>query len=268
MISQETLDGLKRIGLNLYERKLYSALIARGTATVGELSALAGVPRSRAYDVLESLSDKGFVVIQHTKPLKFVAISPKEALEKTREIMKSNLSLNLKRIEQFTQSEGLKELELLYKNGVSLIEPADLSGSFKGSYAYHLQLNTMLKGTTKSLDVITTEIGLVNLWKNHSSLLTKAKEAGVRIRVIAPKNKENADAFNQLGSIASVKELKHGETKLPVGRMMIIDGREVLLGLTNDKKTHNSQDVSFWTSSDHFAESFAQATFNLVWNHL
>ena len=65
MISQQTLDALKGIGLNLYERKLYASLLARGTSTAGELSEMATVPRSRSYDVLESLADKGFVVVQH-----------------------------------------------------------------------------------------------------------------------------------------------------------------------------------------------------------
>ena len=61
----KTLDALKSIGLNLYERKIFVALLARGVATAGELSQIANVPRSRSYDILESLADKGFVVAEH-----------------------------------------------------------------------------------------------------------------------------------------------------------------------------------------------------------
>ncbi|MEM7823019.1 MAG: helix-turn-helix domain-containing protein, partial [Candidatus Aenigmatarchaeota archaeon] len=53
--SNQVLDALKSIGLNLYERKLFVALLAKGVATAAELSEIANVPRSRSYDVLESL---------------------------------------------------------------------------------------------------------------------------------------------------------------------------------------------------------------------
>ncbi|MBM3304269.1 MAG: TrmB family transcriptional regulator, partial [Candidatus Aenigmarchaeota archaeon] len=56
----ESLDALKSIGLNLYERKIFVALLAKGVATAAEVSEIASVPRSRSYDVLESLADKGF----------------------------------------------------------------------------------------------------------------------------------------------------------------------------------------------------------------
>ena len=45
--SQEVLDVLKSIGLNLYERKIYVALLAKGVATAAQVSEIANVPRSR-----------------------------------------------------------------------------------------------------------------------------------------------------------------------------------------------------------------------------
>ena len=58
------LDTLKSIGLNLYERKIFVALLAKGVATAAEVSEIANVPRSRSYDVLQSLAEKGFVLVQ------------------------------------------------------------------------------------------------------------------------------------------------------------------------------------------------------------
>lgn len=84
LASTKVLDTLKGIGLNLYERKLWVALLARGTSTAGELSEIANVPRSRAYDVLQSLAEKGFVVVQTGKPIKYVAVSPEESLDRAK----------------------------------------------------------------------------------------------------------------------------------------------------------------------------------------
>lgn len=264
MISQETLDALKSIGLNLYERKLYSSLLARGTATVGELSELGSVPRSRAYDVLESLAEKGFVVIQHSKPLKYVAVAPADALDKAKDQLKKSFTTGITRIDGFRTSDALKELKTLYSKGISLVDAADLSGSFKGRYALDLQLSTMIKGAEKGVDIMTSEEGLRNLWNNHSGLLQAAKDKGINIRVVAPVTSRNREEAESIGKIVELKN-HGGEESVPTGRMFIVDGKQVILGLTDDASTHASQDVSFWTSSDHFAENFAQTTFNMVW---
>ncbi len=94
----QLLDALKQIGLNLYERKLWVALLSRGTSTAGELSSLAKVPHSRTYDVLESLAEKGFVMAQNTKPLKYVAINPSEALDRAKKKIKEDADVSVERI--------------------------------------------------------------------------------------------------------------------------------------------------------------------------
>ncbi|HIJ10966.1 TPA: TrmB family transcriptional regulator, partial [Candidatus Woesearchaeota archaeon] len=59
IVKDELLGTLRRhFDLNLYEVKLWTALLSRGVSTAGELSDIADVPRSRSYDVLESLEKK------------------------------------------------------------------------------------------------------------------------------------------------------------------------------------------------------------------
>ena len=59
IIKDDMLVELRRyFDLNLYEVKLWAALLSRGVSTAGELSDIASVPRSRSYDVLESLEKK------------------------------------------------------------------------------------------------------------------------------------------------------------------------------------------------------------------
>jgi sugar-specific transcriptional regulator TrmB len=77
----ETIKKIRLFGLNTYEAKIWAALLSRGTSTAGELSDIANVPRSRSYDVLETLEKKGFVSAKTTKPIKYVAAPPKEVLD-------------------------------------------------------------------------------------------------------------------------------------------------------------------------------------------
>ena len=64
IVDKVFLNKLRDFGLNSYEVKIWTALLSRGVSTAGELSDIANVPRSRSYDVLESLEKKGFIIIK------------------------------------------------------------------------------------------------------------------------------------------------------------------------------------------------------------
>ena len=102
--SQETLDKLEDIGLNMYERKIYSALLGRGISTAGELSEMTNVPRSRAYDVLESLAEKGFVVIKSSQPMEYVSIPPQQAIENMKAQHEEDLEEKLSKLDSMKES--------------------------------------------------------------------------------------------------------------------------------------------------------------------
>ena len=68
IIQKEFLNKIKDFGLNTYEAKLWTALLSRGVSTAGELSDIANVPRSRSYDVLESLEERGVLTVELPNP--------------------------------------------------------------------------------------------------------------------------------------------------------------------------------------------------------
>ena len=84
IIQKDFLNRLKDFGLNSYESKLWIALLSRGVSTAGELSDISNVPRSRAYDVLESLEKKGFIIVKVGKPIKYLAVPPAEVIERVK----------------------------------------------------------------------------------------------------------------------------------------------------------------------------------------
>jgi len=55
---QFLIDLKNHFKLNIYEVKIWTALLSRGIASAGELADISGVPRSRCYDVLETLEKK------------------------------------------------------------------------------------------------------------------------------------------------------------------------------------------------------------------
>ncbi len=90
IVQKDFLNKLRDFGLNSYESKLWAALLSRGISTAGELSDIANVPRSRSYDVLESLEKKGFIMMKIGKPIKYIAVSPTEVLERVKKRIKDD----------------------------------------------------------------------------------------------------------------------------------------------------------------------------------
>lgn len=270
--SQETLDKLEDIGLNMYERKIYSALLGRGVSTAGELSEMTNVPRSRAYDVLESLAEKGFVVIKSSKPMEYVSIPPEQAIENIKKQHQKDLDEKMDKLEDFKSSEAVEELEGLYDQGVELVDPAEMSGSLKGNHQIHQHMGTMFQNAEESIKIMTSEQGLNEIHENHSELLREAKEQRVNVKVLAPVTDDNRESFDALSEVAEVRHVGDLEEKLeeldasPEGRFTIIDDEALTMSMTHDE-VHATQDTAFWSKSDHMAGNMLSPMFNMLWQH-
>lgn len=265
--SQETLDKLEDIGLNMYERKIYAALLGRGVSTAGELSEMTNVPRSRAYDVLESLAEKGFVVIKSSKPMEYVSIPPNEAIENIKKQHEQDLEEKLNKLDDFKDSDAVQELEELYDQGVELVDPSEMSGSLKGSHQINQHMGTMFQEAESAIKIATTEKGLNELYENHHELLEEASEEGVNVQILANVTEDNMEAHEGLSSVAEVRHLSSpGEQlELPNGRFAIVDD-DMTMSMTHDG-VHSTQDTAFWTRSDHMSNETMEPVFDMLWHH-
>lgn len=261
--SSKALDALRTIGLNKYERNLWVALLSRGSSTAGELSDISNVPRSRCYDVLESLADRGFVIVQPGKPMKYVAVQPREALDRLKKKVHQEAVETGDKVDRLIKSEHIKELEKIHRENIKTVKPEDLTGALKGRYAMLQQLETMMKNAKKSIKLMTTEIGLVELVENHSNVLKKASDAGVKIQIAAPVGKNALEHAKTLSKYAQVRDVS--DSSQIAGRLCVVDGEEFVLGLTDDEKIHPTQDVALWTQSSHATANMFEPIFEHVW---
>ncbi len=256
--TQEILDALKNIGLNLYERKIYVALIAKGVATAGEVSEIAKVPRSRSYDVLESLADKGFVVSQSSKPIKYVALAPQDALERAKDNMQKRHTDTLDRMDKMSKSPVMTELEAIYSQGFSMIQPADVAGTLKGSFSINQQMKSLFKNAKSHINVITNDEGLAELHAKHMNSLKSAKKKGAKIKILAPST--DSKSAKALSVVAEMKNLAR-----PMGRLFSVDGEHFMISLTDSKEVHHTQDVAFWGGSSHVSGGILSHMFENLW---
>jgi len=78
---RQTAEVLGKVGLTQYEARAYIALVARGVGDAASLAAAAGIPRTSAYKVLESLAEKGYAQPTGGKPILFRPTPPLQVAE-------------------------------------------------------------------------------------------------------------------------------------------------------------------------------------------
>ena len=250
IMKDEFLSKLRRyFSLNLYEVKIWTALLSRGVSTAGELSDIANVPRSRSYDVLESLEKKGFVIMKVGKPIKYIAVPPSEVVDRVKKNMRVEADDKIKRLEELKGTEVLNELSTLHTQGIELIEPSDLGGSLKGRHNLYNHIELMMKNATESVVLQTTAQGLIRKVEALKPVFEKLKKRGVKIRIAAPITKDAKEAVKDLTGIA---EIRHTSAK---GRFCIVDGKEVVFMLLDDDKVHPTYDTGIWVNTPFFAST-------------
>ena len=263
IVKEEFLNKLRRyFNLNLYEVKTWAALLSRGVSTAGELSDIANVPRSRSYDVLESLEKKGFCITKIGKPIKYIAVPPMEVLERVKKNVKQDADSQVKRLEELKETDLLDELNALHNQGIELVEPSDLSGSLKGRHNLYNHLELTMRGAEKSVTLVTTTRGIQRKVEGLKPVFEKLKERGVDIKIAAPLTPACADAVKDISDVAEVRHMDNLNA-----RFCIIDGKEIIFMVLDDKDVHPTYDVGIWVNTPFFANAL-EGLFDLAWQDM
>jgi len=264
IVRDEFLSRLRKIfDLNLYEVKVWTALLSRGTSTAGELSNISDVPRSRTYDILESLEKKGFILMKLGKPIKFVALKPEEVIERVKKNLVKFAKERTERLEKLHDDEVLGELNQLFTKGIKFVEPSDLSGSMRGRQNLYNHMDMMIRGAEKSITIVTTRDGLNRKMEILMPTLDKCKKRGVKIRIAAPVDSSNLSVAKDFKKVAEIKDIE-GKMK---ARFIVIDGNQLMFMLLDDEKFHPNYDVGIWINTEFFAQALEQM-FDIMWKDL
>ena len=241
--------------LNIYEAKIWTALLSKGIATAGELSDISDVPRSRSYDVLESLEKRGFVIMKIGKPIKYIAVKPLDIITRVKKNLQEKTDERIMNIDSVKDTKAYTELELLYKQGIQNVDASSLSGAIKGRNNIYNQFESMVKDAKKSVILMTTEDGFVRKSEILKPLSRKLKD--VDIKVIVPETQKTKEIAKDLNGV-DVKFLDKIDA-----RFCIVDGKDLLFMITKDKDIHESYDTGIWVNTPYFANAL-KTYLNLV----
>jgi sugar-specific transcriptional regulator TrmB len=189
--NEEIIKKTRLFGLNTYEAKIWTALLSRGVSTAGELSDIANVPRSRSYDVLESLEKKGFVVMKLGKPIKYLAVPPKGVLENIKKQIEKSKEKHLSQITNTSFSDLINTFQELYEKTTKQTE--NIVAILHGRKNTYKHLGFLFNNTKKdiifSLENETKDhVEITKLMKDKTKKIIKSPLTNMRMYVVGEDN--------------------------------------------------------------------------------
>ena len=195
------------------------------------------------------------------KPIKYIAVPPSEVVERVKKNVRKDAEDAVKRLENLKDTDVLQELTSLHNNGVELIEPSELSGSLRGRHNLYNHLEMTIKKAENSVDIMTTDQGFLRKTEALMPVFEELSKKGVKIRIAAPYTEAAEKAVKEVSKFA---EVRNSDTR---GRFALVDGKEVVFMVTDDKTVHPSYDIGIWVNTPFFASTLSDM-FDMSWKQM
>ena len=248
IIKQELANKIRDyFDLNVYETKVWLALLGKGIASAGEVSTVSGVPRSRTYDVLESLEKKGFAIEKLGKPVKYIGVKPKIILEKIKNNVKKEAENRITDLLKIKETQEFEELESLYREGVNPVRREEVSASLKGKSNISNHLKEILQNATKEVIVCSNAKEVASKIRLFQQTFDRLQKAKIDVKVALS---GDDDLIKQLSDKMKIKIQKVEIDS----KFFIVDRKEILFYISKDP---TQEDLAIWLNSDFFSEAFA-----------
>jgi sugar-specific transcriptional regulator TrmB len=249
IIKPELIKQIKEyFNLNIYETKVWLALLAKGVASAGEIAEISGVPRSRTYDVLESLEKQGFAIMKLGKPVKYIAVKPTIVIEKLKSIALKNAEEKIKTIQQIRETNEYTALQQLYSTGIEPVRHEDISGAIRGKTTIYNHIKELLESAKKEVIICTNVSELQLKSRFFYSVFERLKQNNIKIKIALSGNEKD---IKKIGNKHKVK-VKSMEMD---SRFFIADNDQVLFIISKGESFND--EIAVWLNTPFFASSLA-----------
>ncbi len=248
MMKQELIKRIKEyFNLNIYETKVWIALLSKGIASAGEIATISEVPRSRTYDVLESLEKRGFAIVKIGKPVKYIAVKPVEVLEKMKSITLQEAQEKVKGLSTLKETTEYEELEKLHKTGIAPIKTHEITGSLRGRSNIITRLRELIQNAEKEIFISTSVFDFEDKSRVLLPALEQAAKSNIKVKVALTGPQEKIKKINMKSNLKTLITTSDA-------RLYVADKKEVLFMITPEK---SDEEIAIWLNSQFFAESLS-----------
>lgn len=239
---------LEKLGLTEYEVKTLSTLFTLHEADSPAVAKLAQVPKTRVYDVLDALVEKGLVLKMSTRPKKYRALAPSEALQK----LVDDKQNELQTWREDAQRIG-KEIE---KDSItSQVNTEEKVLKVKSRTDFY-------KILAQEVDAAQSNVqGLTALDVHHHLLhdaLSRAAQRNVSVKLTGTHPESFKEKCKTMGKNVELQDAQHGL------HAYVMDGKKVVLLLSDLKKDQSEYHFAIWPENKALAQTF-QKTFDENW---
>jgi sugar-specific transcriptional regulator TrmB len=257
ILKQELVKKIKDyFNLNIYETKVWLALLGKGVASAGEIAEMSGVPRSRTYDVLESLEKQGFAISKIGKPAKYIAVKPAIILEKLKNNTTKEAEDKVAMLSRLKGTSEYTELESIYTTGIKPIRHEDLSGSIKGRSIIYNHMREILENAKKEVVICTSARDFSEKLRLFTSLIERLDKNGIKVKVALSGNEADIKKIS----------LKIKQKVKPIAinaKFFMVDQEQVLFMLSEGSVAE--EEVAIWLNTPFFTSALSYL-FNQIWN--
>lgn len=227
----EVVDLLQRLGLTEYAARCYVALLQLGSGTAREVSDTTSVPRSRVYDAIGRLEDRGLVDTNHASPKVFRPVS--------RETIARYFQLDYEQSVQRLTSQ------------LATIEPVERQHEQTGVWTV-----TGQQAVTDRLLEFISEADEEVVYMSVEDLLTDevieriagAEERGAEVYLAGISSEAQARIQEEIPS-AKIFETLWEWSDTPAGRLLMVDNETILVSVLT---AHSAvKETAIWGSGEY-----------------
>jgi HTH-type transcriptional regulator, sugar sensing transcriptional regulator len=249
VIRQELIHQIKdQFNLNIYETKVWLALLGKGIASAGEIAEISNVPRSRTYDVLESLEKRGFAIMKLGKPVKYIAVKPNIILEKIKSNVLRDADERVKSLSKLREAQEYIELQQLYNTGLEPVKSEEISGAIKGRSTIYNHIKELLESAEKEVIICTSVNEILSKSRFFFSVFEKLNKSEVKIKMALSGPEKEVKKINSKFNIKAV----------PINieaKFYIADNDQILFAIS--KNDTPIDELAIWLNAPFFISSFA-----------
>ncbi|WP_430505912.1 TrmB family transcriptional regulator [Haloparvum sp. PAK95] len=226
----ELVDLLERLGFRQYEAQTLISLSRLGTGTAKDIARVSDVPRTRVYDAVDALHERGLVDVQYTTPKKFTIVSRETLVRKLNVERERTIDEISDLLEELGPEETTQE-----QFGVWTVT---------GKTAVAERVTGFLEDADEKVVLMTTDDLLTD---EQLDALAAAHERGVEIYLAGISETVQQRIQSEVPSAELFETLwEWGET--PAGTLLIVDDRSALVSALVDDGADSHEETAIWGS--------------------
>ena len=121
---------------------------------------------------------------------------------------------------------------------------------FRSRHNLYNHIELTIRNAETAVSIMTTDQGFLRKAGGLKSTFEKLNKKGVQIKIAAPITKDSKDALKELSGIA---EVRHSDPHN--GRFVLVDNKDVIFMVSDDKEVHPTYDVGIWVKSPFFVNA-------------